>query len=159
MLLGHLGLGNTHTWGVQTNTALYPPVFATIWASAGFAFILILGAMEQIPLTLYEAAKLDGASKARCFFSLTLPLIRPVLVVTSMLELIWCANGFTLLWAMTRGGPGTATSILPILIYTQAFGLGDYGQASAMAVIAGVILVIVGSFSLRFARSRQVVLR
>src|SRR5207253_318985 len=153
VVLGYLGLGNAHTWLAQTNTAIYPCVFASVWAGVGFGFILILGATEQIPVELYEAAELDGASAVRRFLNVTLPLIRPVVGVVGMLEFIWAANGFTLLWAMTRGGPGYATSIIPVLIYREAFVFGDYGQASAMAVLGGSVLIVIGSLILRLTRS------
>jgi len=155
VVLGYLGLGNAHTWLAESNTAIYPCIFATVWAGAGFAFVLILGATEQVPVALYEAAELDGASAVRRFFSVTLPLIRPVVGVVGMLEFIWAANGFTLLWAMTRGGPGYATSIVSVLIYREAFVFGDYGQASAMAVMSGLVLVVVGALILRMTRSKH----
>ncbi len=155
VILGYLGLGNTHAWLAGGNTAIYPAIFATVWAGVGFAFLVILGATESVPVTFYEAAQLDGATLVRRFRSITLPLIMPVVGVVAMLEIIWAANGFTLLWAMTGGGPGYATSTLPVLIYREAFFYGDYGQASAMAVLAGVALSAIGWFMLRSARSRQ----
>ena len=61
--------------------------------------------MQQVPIALYEQAKIDGASAVRMFFSITVPLIRPVLTVVALLELIWTFNGFTVIWAMSMGGP------------------------------------------------------
>lgn len=155
VVLGYLGLQSNHAWLSSSSAAIYPPIFATIWASTGFAFLLLLGAMEQIPVTLYQAARIDGAGTLRVFFSLTLPLIRPVLTVVALLELIWTFNGFTLIWAMTQGGPGYATSILPILVYKQAFQQTNFGLASAMAVIGGIILIVIGAISLKIGQSKQ----
>jgi raffinose/stachyose/melibiose transport system permease protein len=157
-ILGSLGLGNEHAWLAETSTAIYPVIAVTIWASVGFAFLLLLGAMEQIPVSLYEAARIDGAGKVRAFFSITLPLVRPVATVVALLELIWTFNGFTIIWAMTLGGPGTATSILPVLVYRDAFQNLDFGLASSMAVVGGVILMIIGIVSLKVGQSRQQVL-
>ena len=154
-ILGLLNLGSDHAWLADPSTAIYPPIFVTIWAGAGFAFLLILGAMEQIPVSTYESARLDGAGTARIFFSITLPLIRPVFAITSVLELIWHFNSFTAIWAMTQGGPGFSTSVLPVLIYREGFQLIEFGSASAMAVMGGAILVIVGLFTVRLSRSRQ----
>jgi ABC-type sugar transport system permease subunit len=153
--LGLLDLGKTHAWLASPDTAIYAVVLVTIWSGAGFAFLLLLGAVEQIPISLYEASSVDGATRVRQFFALTLPLIRPVLVTCAMLELIWTANGFSVVWAMTQGGPGESTQTLPILVYRQAFGLANYGLASAMAAISGVILMVIGLISLRLSRSRQ----
>ena len=155
VVLGFLGLGSNHAWLSGSANAIYPPIFVTIWASVGFAFLLLLGSMEQIPVATYEAARIDGAGPIRTFFSITLPLIRPVLAVTTVLELIWHFNGFTVVYAMTQGGPGFATSLLPVLVYKQAFQMTDFGLASAMAVMGGAILIVVGLFSLRLSRSRQ----
>lgn len=159
VVLGSIGLGRNHAWLASATQAIYPPIFVTVWASVGFAFLLMLGAMEQIPVSIYEAARIDGASRTRMLFSITLPLVRPVLSVTALLELIWSFNGFTVLWAMTQGGPGYATSILPVQVYKQAFQQTNFGLASAMAVIGGVILVIVGIVVLNLSESRQQVKR
>jgi ABC-type sugar transport system permease subunit len=155
VILGQVGLGQMHAWLSDPHAALYPVIWATVWAGVGFAFLLLLGAMEQIPVTLYEAARIDGASAWRRFTAVTLPLIRPVLVITTMLELIWAANGFTTVYAMTNGGPGDATQTLPVLIYKQAFQYTNFGLASAMGVVSGIALTLVGLVSLRFSASRQ----
>ncbi len=154
-LLKLVGLPDTGAPLSDPHLAIFPVIATSIWSSAGFAFLLILGAVEQIPVTVYEAARVDGASKTRQLFSITLPLIQPVLAITAMLEFIWAANGFGLVYAMTGGGPGNATEILPIFVYKQAFSFGDFGGASAMAIVSGLILMAIGLVSLRISRSRQ----
>jgi ABC-type sugar transport system permease subunit len=144
--LGALGLGDGHAWLASPSTALWVVIGVAIWQGAGFAFLVILGAMEEVPVSAYEAAALDGASSLRRFFSITLPLIRPVLSMVILLEAIWAFNGFTLVWGMTMGGPGDATSILPVQIYKDAFQFGDFGPAAAISVIGGVLLLAVGIF-------------
>lgn len=151
-ILGAIGLGNTHAWLGTPDQAIYPTVFVTIWTSVGFAFLLLLGAMEQIPVSLYEAARLDGAGPLRIFTSVTMPLIRRVFAVVALLELIWTFNGFTTIWGMTEGGPGYSTSTLPIFVYKEAFQQTDFGVASSMAVVGGAILVVVGLVALRLSR-------
>jgi ABC-type sugar transport system permease subunit len=155
VFLGAIGLGNTHAWLASPTASIYPVIFVTIWANVGFAFLLILGSMEQIPTSVYEAARIDGSSPFRTFISLTLPLIRPVLAITAVLELIFQFNGFTIIWSMTQGGPGYATSVLPVLIYNQAFQQTNFGIGSAMAVMGGILLIAVGLFSIRLSRSKQ----
>lgn len=154
-VLGHLGLGSTHAWLASASYAIYPTVFVTVWASVGFAFLVLLGAMEQIPTSITESARLDGASWVRIFRSMTIPLIRPVIGVIALLETIWTFNGFTTIWGMTQGGPGYATSTVPVLVYQEAFRETNFGLASSMAVVGGAILVILGAIMLRVSRSRQ----
>ncbi|MHC3000048.1 hypothetical protein OB08_13050 [Microbacterium sp. HJ5] len=154
-LLGAVGLSDRTTLLADPATALIPVIFVNVWVSVGFAFLLLLGAMEAIPTSVYEAARIDGAGRIRQFFSLTLPLVRPVLAIVATLQLIWAFNNFTIVWGLTRGGPGEATTTLPVLVYRAAFLEGDYGAATAVAVISGTFLIIVGFIAMRFSQSRQ----
>lgn len=154
-LAGYLGFGTDTALLADPMVAIYPVIFVAIWSGVGFAFILVLGSMEQIPVSVYEAAQIDGASAFRQFFSLTLPLVRPVLAVTATLNLIWAFNNFSTVYAMTGGGPGTATTTLPVLVYKTAFRSGDYGNATAVAVIAAVILLILGFVALRITSGSE----
>jgi ABC-type sugar transport system permease subunit len=154
-ILGGLGLGNQHAWLASTDAAIYVLVVVSIWAGVGFAFLLLLGGMEQIPVTLYEAARIDGASAVRQFFSITLPLVRPVLAITATLQLIWAFNGFTLAWALTKGGPADSTTTLPLLVYKEGFQFFRFGEASAVAVMAGAVLIVIGFLAMRLSHSQQ----
>lgn len=154
-LSGIIGLDDDNALLADPSTALIPPIIATVWAGTGLAYVLILGALNSIPAEIYEAAHLDGASGLRRMWSITLPLIRPVLVTVTMLQLIWTANGFTIVWAMTRGGPGNSTSILPVFVYNQITQRADYGAAAAAATIGGAILIGIGLVMLRLRRTRE----
>jgi len=155
ILLGKIGLGNNHAWLASSDTALFPVIFVGVWSAVGFAFLVILGAVEQIPVSLREAALVDGANMRQQFTKITLPLIRPILMTIFTLEIIWTFNGFTVVWAMTNGGPSDSTSILPILAYKEAFRYGRFGTAAAMAVITGIFLMVVGTIGIRLSRSEQ----
>lgn len=150
-----LGFRNDFAPLASSDTALYPVIFVGIWSAVGFAFLVILGAVEQIPVSIREAATVDGANIRQQFTKITLPLIRPVMFTMFTLELIWTFNGFTVVWALTNGGPADSTSILPILAYKEAFRYGRFGTAAAMAVIAGIFLMIVGTIGIRLSRSKQ----
>lgn len=154
-ILGALGLGNDHAWLADPLTAMPVLIFVGIWGGVGFAFLLILGGMEQIPTSVYEAARIDGASAIRQFFSITLPLARPVIAITATLELIWAFNGFTLVWGLTKGGPADATMTLPVLVYREGFQFFRFGEASAIAVLAGTALIAIGFAAMRASRSKQ----
>ncbi len=155
ILLGKIGLGSDHAWLASSDTALLPVIFVGVWSAVGFAFLVILGAVEQIPVSLREAALVDGANMRQQFTKITLPLIRPILMTIFTLEIIWTFNGFTVVWAMTTGGPSDSTSILPILAYKEAFRYGRFGTAAAMAVITGIFLMVVGTIGIRLSRSEQ----
>ncbi|WP_200935390.1 carbohydrate ABC transporter permease [Aeromicrobium sp. Root344] len=144
VVLGGVGLGDDHAWLADPSTALIVIIAVGIWQGVGFAFLIILGAMEEVPVSVYEAAMIDGAGGVRSFFQITLPMIRPVLSTVVLLNVIWAFNGFTLVWGMTRGGPGDSTTILPVLVYKDAFESSNFGVAAAVSVVGGVFLLILG---------------
>jgi|APCry1669193181_1035450.scaffolds.fasta_scaffold78824_2 ABC-type sugar transport system permease subunit len=156
IFLRNIGLGGNHALLGSERTALYPIIFVAVWASVGFAFLVILGATESVPVSIREAAIIDGANVRQQFTKITLPLIRPVVLTIFTLEIIWNFNGFTMVWAMTRGGPGVSTEILPIYAYKEAFFFGRFGTAALIAVVAGAFLILIGAIGTRLSRSAQV---
>lgn len=155
VILGAIGLGASHAWLATSSTALLPVIVVTVWGGVGFAFLILLGAIEQIEGALYEASTIDGATKFQQFRFITLPMVRPTMVILWLLEFIWAFNGFTIVWAMTRGGPGNATATLPVVVYKEAFQFTHFGPATALAVVGGVFLLSVGLIALRIGRTRQ----
>ena len=156
-LMGKIGLGRDSAWLSEPSTALYVVIAVSIWASASFPFLLIVGAIDRIDPEVLEAAKVDGAGEWQQNRFFILPLIQPVLVVVTVLQFIWSFNGFSLIWAMTRGGPVDSTSVLSIFQYKQAFMFGDFGTASAVGVLGTIFLLTLGVLSLRFAKSRTAI--
>ena len=156
-LMGKIGLGRDSAWLSEPSTALYVVVAVSIWASASFPFLLIVGAIDRIDPEVLEAAKVDGAGEWQQNRFFILPLIQPVLVVVTVLQFIWSFNGFSLIWAMTRGGPVDSTSVLSIFQYKQAFMFGDFGTASAVGVLGTIFLLTLGVLSLRLAKSRTAI--
>lgn len=155
-ILGFFGLPTDNQWLAQSATVMFPVIFVGIWVGVGFAFLVLLGAVEGIDVSLREAARIDGASQRQQLFQIIIPLIAPVMFTILTLQLIWNFNGFNLVFAMTQGGPGRSSEILPIFTYVEAFRYGRFGPASAAAVIAGVFLLIIGWIGIRLSRSRQV---
>jgi ABC-type sugar transport system permease subunit len=155
-LMGAIGLPSDNQWLAQSATVMFPVIFVGIWVGVGFAFLVLLGAVEGVDVSIREAAKIDGASQAQQLFQIIIPLIAPVMFTILTLQLIWNFNGFNLVFAMTQGGPGRSSEILPIFTYVEAFRYGRFGPASAAAVIAGVFLVFVGWIGIKMSRSRQI---
>ena len=154
--LGSVGLGDSHAWLADPDQALYAVMAVAVWQGVGFAFLILLGAVEEVPVSIYEAAAIDGASSVRVFFSMTLPMIRPVLSMVALLEVIWAFNAFTLVWALTTGGPGDATAILPVLVYKEAFQFGNFGPAAAVSVLGGIVLLVLGVVGQRLGGQKAV---
>lgn len=154
-VLGKLGLGSGHAWLASPDQARWAVMAVAIWAGVAFPFLILLGAMARISADTYDAALLDGATGWRSAWHITIPLVQPVLVMLTVLELIWNFNSFTLIWAMTKGGPVASTSTLPVRLYTDAFKDFNFGEASAIGVMASVVLVAAGLIGLRFANSRS----
>lgn len=131
-------------WLGERALALPSVIVATIWRGFPFWFIVLLAALQGIPGDLYEAAKLDGASRVRRFLDVTLPNIRNAIFIVALMSSIWTANSFENIWILTQGGPSDATMILPVLSY---FGLQNQrlGEAAAVsvAILPALLLMVV----------------
>ena len=102
-------------------------IAVNVWKNYAFVMIVMLAALQAIPADLYESARVDGASWLDEFRSITLPLVKPMLVIVVLLRLIWTFNTFELVFIMTEGGPGHSTEILTITAFLQAFRGGVVG--------------------------------
>lgn len=117
-------------------------IAANVWQGAPFFAVMLLAAMQGVPGELYEAAHIDGASKFQQFWKITIPLIMPTIIITTMLRIVWTANYMDLVFVMTGGGPGNASIILPVLSYITAYKKLKVGEATAMAVLQAILLII-----------------
>jgi multiple sugar transport system permease protein len=145
----NLGIvGPDHAWLSDTRTAMPTIILTNMWKGFPFFAVMFLAAMQTIPADLYEAAKMDGASPLRSFFDITLPSIRPTLLITTLLGILWTFNSIDLIYILTSGGPFYATLTLPMWAYQQAFGRGYIGLASALAVIILGLMAVVATFYL-----------
>jgi multiple sugar transport system permease protein len=142
------------TWLASSKTALSSILVASTWAGYPFVMMMLLSALQGLPKELYEAARIDGASRFRLFRHITLPGIRPVLFVVLALEFISAINAFDMIFIMTGGGPGGSTETLGLFVYRLAFSNFDFGSASSVSVI--LILIAVAGFGFyAFAQARN----
>ena len=139
-LLGAIHLSSDNAWLGSPTAALYVIIFVNVWIQTGFCMIFVLAAMDAISPELEEAALLDGVNAAQHFFSILLPLSREVLATIALLEVLFSFRQFTLVWGLTQGGPGTATSVLDVLLYKQAFFFNQFGSGSAVGVVGAVVV-------------------
>ncbi|KAA0221973.1 sugar ABC transporter permease [bacterium] len=124
-----------------------------IWLGFPFMMIIALGGLQSIPKELYEAADVDGASSWRQFWTITAPLLKPVMVPAITLGVIWTFNNFNVIWLVSDGGkPADSTHILVSYVYRQVFNYYRYGFAAALSlVIFGILLV----FGIRFIKQTK----
>lgn len=126
----------------QQSLAMPLVILIGSWKFSVFITIFTLAQLRSIPTRFYEAARICGANKWEMFRDVTLPRIQGVILVAVLLRSIFMFNKFDLLWILTQGGPGYATTTLPVLAYREAFEAGNYGLANAMAVVMFVFLAI-----------------
>ncbi|WP_199565282.1 carbohydrate ABC transporter permease [Spongiactinospora rosea] len=143
-------------WLVQPATALASVIVATVWSTAPFAMILLLAGLQSIPGPLYEAATIDGAGSWQRFSRITLPLLRPVSVTVLLLLFVTTFKTFDTIYLMTRGGPGDATTILPIHAYLEAFSFFRFGTGAAATTIMLLIPLALSLFYFRALRREEV---
>lgn len=127
-------------WLGNSDLVLFVVVFVIAWQFVPFHTLIYQGGVRQIPVSLYEAAQIDGAGRVRQFVSITLPQLKYTIITSSTLMTVGSLAYFDLIFVLTGGGPGYATRLLPLHMYLTGFKANDMGAASAL----GVILVVVG---------------
>ncbi len=142
--LFRLGAIDTNvSWLGSAKFAFWVVCLVCIWKGFPFVMINVLAGLQSIPRDLYEAAEIDGASKAQALFHVTLPSIRPVLLTTLVLDTVWWFKHYTIVWLLTQGGPGDATGVISISVYKEAFDFFNFGKAAAMSVIIFFICYLI----------------
>lgn len=130
-------------------------LFASTWKGVPFVTLLVLAALQGVDESLHESAAVDGAGRISRFWHVTVPSIRPTLFTTGMISLVTTWFKFELIWALTNGGPGFATSILPTYVYTWAFNRLQYGMAGAVATLALIIILVVAAMYALLFREKE----
>lgn len=136
----------------QQGLALKSAIIANVWYGIPFFAIMTLAALQSIPSEMYEAAEIDGATKIQEFFYITIPYIKPTLLVTILLRVIWIFNFADIIYIMTNGGPANSSQILATFIILKAYTGLDFGQAAALGVIFMIILLVYVAFYLWFTK-------
>lgn len=136
-------------WMGSEKTSLPAIVFMTTWKMAGFSMLIILAAFQSVDTEVYESAAIDGASKARQFFHITLPIIRPQVGLALIMSVIGSVLAFEQFLIMTKGGPTETTTTLVHYIYNTSFKYYNFGYGSAMTIVLLLIML-----ALSFAQMR-----
>lgn len=129
--------------------AMVSVLIADLWSKTPLMFLIFLAGLQAIPDELYEMATMDGTRMGSLIRYIILPLLRPTIGLALVLRLIDAINVFDLIYVMTAGGPGTATQTLPLLGWKIGFNYFNFGQASALAVIMLVLVVVPSTIIIR----------
>lgn len=134
-----LGFGRP-AWFEDPLMAMIIVVMASVWTWTPFVTVSFLAALQTIPKSLYEAARVDGAGPWKRFWHVTIPMLVPMLMVIVLLRSIWMFNKFDVIWLLTKGGPLSATEHLPVMAYRKAFMQYDVGGGAAVATLSFAVL-------------------
>jgi multiple sugar transport system permease protein len=129
-------------WLFDTKLAMPVLIFVSIWKLIGYNVVLFLTGFATIPSNLFEAAKIDGAGWSKCFWHITLPLLKPTTYFVTIVTAISSFQVFDLIYVMTEGGPKDSTNVIVYSIYKYAFEYFDIGKASALAYILFAVILI-----------------
>ncbi len=125
-------------------------IVTEVWKTTPFMALLLLAGLQVIPREVYEASEIDGASRVRTFFTITLPLIKPVLLVALLFRTLDAFRVFDVIFVMTGGGPGNTTESLSLYTYKTMFGALDFGYGSALSVLTFICVVIISVLYIKF---------
>lgn len=148
-----LGLGS-YNWLGDPQLALISVIAIHTWQWTPFAFLVLLATLSTLPPDIYEAARLDRANAWQRFLHITLPLIRPAIVVVMIMRMMTALSAFAAIFAATGGGPGSATEILNLYAYRTAFSELNIGYGSSLAVVLMAITLGISYFLFRLRRAR-----
>lgn len=153
IMLGWVGIPAV-PWLIEPHWAMVSLCLVSVWQSVPFATVILLAAMQGVPDTLHEAARIDGAGQIRRFVWITVPMIRGALSFVVVISVIKAFQAFDLVYVLTgsNGGPETATYVLGIMVFQQAFAFLDFGYASALAWAMFAVLLVLTALQLRLSR-------
>lgn len=150
-ILNELGFGSVG-WLSDPNIVIWSLVIANMWYGTPFTLLFLTAGLLSINPSLYEAARIDGASKMRSFFYITLPLLKPFIIINLVLITMWSVNLFDIQLIMTGGGPLFSSTTASLYMYRQAFEFGLLSKGAAAGIILIAINLIVALFYVRYLR-------
>lgn len=144
-----LGVAEPPVWLGNPDYALWAVAVVIIWQAVGFYMVLFIAGMESIPVTYYEAATIDGASKWHIFWNITLPLLWDTVRTALVFLAIGAVDMFAIVQTMTRGGPSRSTDVLATYLYERAFAQSEFGYATAIAVSMFLVVLTLSTVLMR----------
>lgn len=139
----------------RPGTALIALILVNSWHWFPLVAVVIYGALATVPEDVLEAAKIDGANAWQTFIAVTLPLLQPVLFALGLVGSLWSFNILDSIYLITEGGPGSASTTMPVYVYDTAFSAFRASEAAAASVLTVIVLVIAAALFVRFARPKE----
>ena len=142
-VLRTLGIAANYGWLDDPELALLSIILMRVWRATGYYAIFLIAGLQAIPEDMYDAAKTDGARPLQIFWRITLPLLSPVLLFTTMMSTLWSIQLFDEPWILTKGGPLDSTLTVSVYLYQHAFQYLELGYGSAIAyILAGITIAL-----------------
>jgi len=155
-MLQHAGLiDRPVAWISDPSLALYSVIGANIWRMFPFHMVMLLAALQTVPSELLDSAAVDGANAVQRLWFIIIPSIRNIIITVMTLSFIWAFQEFTMIWGITKGGPGFATRTLLLFIYQDAFTFFRMGEAAAAGTMVLIALLLLTIIILRFGIYRE----
>jgi len=154
-ILGLIGVEGGLNWLGSSDLALPSIIIADTWEWMPFVMIVLLAGLQSIPVELYEAAKVDGASRWQVFWYITLPSLKTIIIIVVLIRLMDTFKLFDLVTLLTQGGPASASETISYFNYLTGFKFFNMGYAAALAYIQLAIIIIIASVFLRFLKKEE----
>lgn len=153
-MLKFVGLSG-QSWFGDGDLVIPTIALVNVWRYMGYTALLIFAGLQTIPSSVYEAASLDGAGEVKQFFRITLPLLRPVLVLVLITSVVGSFQVFDTVAVTSRGGPANSSNVIQYYIVDQAFNRSHFGYGAAVSVLLFVILIVVALIQFKVLRGRE----
>jgi len=143
------------TWTASPKLAMVSVIMADVWQWTPFMFLILLAGLQAIPQEPYEAALIDGSTAWQTFRHITLPLLKPAILIALLLRTMDLLRVFDQIFILTEGGPGFATETVSLYIYRTAFRFSNFGYAAAMSFVLLLITNVISLAYLRLLQTRE----
>ncbi len=154
--LKQIGIDTTYlTWTASPRLALLSVIAVDVWQWTPFVFLVLLAGLQAIPQEPYEAALIDGSSRWQTFRFVTLPLLKPAILIALLLRTMDLLRVFDQIFILTEGGPGFTTETISLYIYRTAFRFFDFGYAAAMSFVLLALTNVISTIYIRFLQTKE----
>lgn len=142
-------------WIADPRVALFSIMMTDVWQWTPFLMLIVLAGLQSIPVELFEAAEVDGATSAQTFWHITLPLLLPVIVIGILIRAMDSFKLFDIIYLLTGGGPGDVTETISFYTYLQGFKFFSLGYTAAMAFLQLIVITVIAQIFLKFQRQQR----